>query len=129
MGRLFFVFAMSCAALVGTANAEVVRTREVVLHISDVLVPTEKKASGESYVVVSGMFPSSCYRWNRAEVAHPADDTHFIRLIATVTEGMCLTVMVPYTKEVSLGQLRTGEHTLRFISGDETYFERKLSVK
>jgi len=129
VGRIILSMMLGLGFLSGGAQAEVIRTREVYLHINDVFVPTEKSANGNSYVVVSGMFPNSCYQWNRAEVVHPTDNTHQIRLVANVSEGMCLMVLVPYTKEVSLGNLSAGEHTLRFVNGDDTYFERTMTVK
>lgn len=115
--------------MTSTAQASVPRSHEVFLHINDVFVPSEKNSAGDSYVIANGMFPNSCYRWNRAEVAHPTDNTHYVRLAGMVSDGMCLMVLVPYTKEVILGKLPAGEHTLRFINGDETYFERTLTVK
>lgn len=127
MERMILGFIL--AVMPAFAMADMPRTHETVLHVGDVFIPTEKNLSGDSYVVVSGMFPSSCYRWSRAEVNHSSDTTHQIRLIATVTEGMCLTVMVPYTKEVIIGKLQSGDHTLRFLNGDDTYFERTMTVK
>lgn len=103
--------------------------REVFVAINDVFVPSEAKSNGDSYVVVNGMYPNSCYRWSRSEVVHASEFKHSVRLAAMVSEGMCLMVLVPYNKEVTLGKLAPGEHTLRFVNGDETYFERSLTIK
>lgn len=129
MVRVIFGLMMVFGLATVTATAEEMQTREVIIHMSDAFVPTEPNSSGESYVVINGMYPSSCYRWNRAIVEHKEDNMHVIRAVATVTQGMCLTVMVPFSKEVILGKLDSGKHTLRFVNGDETYFERTMTVK
>ena len=38
-------------------------------------------------------------------------------------------VLIPYTKEVAIGKLDKGSHTLRFMNGDGTYIEKKLDVQ
>jgi hypothetical protein len=109
-------------------HATVIETKEVYINLSDVFVPSETKSSGESYVVISGMFQNGCYSWNRAEVTHKNDFEHEIKVVANVSQGMCIMVLVPYSKEVMLGKLIQGEHTLRFINGDNTYFERPMNI-
>lgn len=103
--------------------------REVTIGVSDVFIPGGFGPETDAYVVVSGMFPNSCYRWSRSEVEHTNPTFHEIRSIATVSQTMCLMVLVPYSKEVTLGRLVSGEHTLRFVNGDGTYFERSLIVE
>jgi hypothetical protein len=129
MGKLVLSMILGLGMLSSIAQAEAGGAREVFISINDVFVPSEAKSNGDSYVVVNGMYPNSCYRWSRSEVAHPSEFKHSVRLAAMVSEGMCLMVLVPYNKEISLGQLSPGEHTLRFVNGDETYFERTLTIK
>jgi len=105
-------------------------TKEVNIAVNDVFVPESVEANADTKIVLSGMFPNSCYRWSRAEVASPADNFHQVKAMALVTVNtMCLMVLVPYSKEVNLGKLSPGEHTLRFVSGDDTFFERTVVVK
>ena len=104
-------------------------TREVTLGVSDVFIPGGIGPETDAYVVVSGMFPNSCYKWDRSEVNHTSPNFHEVRSVATVSQTMCLMVLVPYSKEVALGRLGSGEHTLRFVNGDGTYFERTLEVE
>lgn len=106
----------------------VVATHDAYVSIHDVLVPDEPKTTGENYVVVSGMFSNSCYRWKGAEVTNKSDLVHEVRVMATVSETMCLMVLVPFSHEVILGKLAQGQHTLRFMNGDGTYFERTMNV-
>jgi hypothetical protein len=104
-------------------------TKEVTIALSEVYVPGGFSPATDAYVIVSGMFPNSCYRWARAEVNNTGPLTHEVKSIATVSQTMCLMVLVPYTKEVNLGRLQTGDHTLRFVNGDGTYFEKTLKVE
>lgn len=112
------------------ANAAEPSVKEVNIAINNVFVPEVVEKGTDAKIVLSGMFPNSCYRWSRAEVTGTEPSFHQIKAMAFVTTNvMCLMVLVPFSKEVNLGQLIVGEHTLRFVSGDDTYFERKLIVR
>ncbi len=105
-------------------------SREVNIAVHEVFVPEVVDKNTDAKIVLSGMFPNSCYRWSRVEVTSREATFHQIKAMAFVTVNtMCLMVLVPFSKEVNLGQLDSGEHTLRFVSGDETYFEKKLIVR
>jgi hypothetical protein len=127
---LAFVALFSQSILVFADGGEL-ESKEVVVGVSDVLVPGGFDSSTDAYVIESGVFPNGCYRWKRAEVTAVADqkNLHEIRTIASVSQGMCLMVLVPFTKEVKLGKLSPGVHTLRFVSGDGTYLERTLTIE
>ncbi|MGE0171052.1 hypothetical protein [Nocardioides sp.] len=99
------------------------------IGVNDAYIPGGFGSDSDAYVIVSGMFPNSCYRWNRADVKAVSTTVHEVRSIATVSQTMCLMVLVPYSKEVSLGRLQPGEHTLRFMNGDGTHFEKTLVVE
>lgn len=111
------------------AGAETV-SKEVTIAVNDAFVPEFVDRNTDAKIVLTGMFPNSCYRWSRTEVSNSDATNHQVKAMAMVTvNSMCLMVLVPYSKEVNLGRLAAGEHTLRFVSGDETYFERKLVVQ
>jgi hypothetical protein len=38
-------------------------------------------------------------------------------------------VLIPFQKDVRLGQLPTGKHILKFLNGDGTYLEKSLVVE
>lgn len=125
--KALFTF-LAIAALSATASAEVITT-ERAISVSDMLVSSPIPANSDAKVVVSGMFPNTCYNWSRSEVTHPETFRHELRAYALVSQTTCLMVLVPYTKEIYIGRLPAGEHTLRFINGDETWFEKKLIVQ
>ena len=110
-------------------NNPVPTTKDVVIGISDVFVPGGFDSSADAYVVVSGMFPNGCYRWKGASLKNVSDYEHEITSSASVSQGMCLMVLVPFSKDIRLGKLATGKHTLRFIGGDGTFLEKTLSVE
>lgn len=104
--------------------------KEINIAASEVFIPEIIERTAEAKIVLSGLFPNSCYRWSRAEVTSPTAMTHEVRAMALVTvDTMCLMVLVPYSKEINLGLMSPGDHMIKFISGDGTYFERRLVVR
>lgn len=105
------------------------QTRDVVISVSDVFIPGGFDSEADAFVVASGMFPNGCYRWKGSEVKNVDAMTHEVQSTATVNQGMCIMVLVPFSKEIRLGKLQTGNHTLRFLNGDGTFLERTLQVE
>lgn len=125
-----FLLALTIAAFsLPLARADEPKTRDVVVSIADAYVPSGFDSSSDAFVVVSGIFPNSCYRLKDATVEHVGPALHEVTTYATVTEGLCLMVLVPFNKEARLGKLQAGEHKLRFMNGDGTFMERNLVVE
>jgi hypothetical protein len=103
--------------------------REVQVGFSDAFIPSGFDSNSETFVVASGLFPNGCYRWKESEVQHPSANVHEIRASATVSQGMCLMVLVPFTKEIHLGKLPVGAHIVRLLNGDGTYIEKQLRIE
>jgi hypothetical protein len=103
--------------------------KEVMISVSDAYIPSGLDSNSDAYVVVSGVFPNGCYRWSKAEVVHSPSKIHEVKSFANVQPGMCLMVLVPFTKEVKLGNLEQGEHKIRFVSGDGTWLEKTLVIE
>jgi hypothetical protein len=120
---------MTLLPLMATADDQKPQEKEVIVGISDALVPGGFDSQTDAYVIESGVFPNGCYKWKRAEVTNPKANLLEVRTIASVSQGMCLMVLVPFTKEVKLGKLEAGTHTVRFVNGDGTYLERTLTVE
>lgn len=104
-------------------------TREQVVSINDAYIPSGFDSSSDAFVVVNGLFPNSCYRYRDAKVDHIGPALHEVRAYAQVTEGLCLMVLVPFSKEVQLGKLSAGEHAIRFVNGDGTFWEKRLTIE
>jgi hypothetical protein len=102
--------------------------RELAVGISDAYIPRTSPNS-DALVVVNGIFQNGCYRWSRASVDHLANNVHEIRTFALVQPGMCIMVLIPFTKEIPLGRLSSGTHRLRFLNGDGTYIEKQMKVE
>jgi hypothetical protein len=127
-------FAKLALALVGaiviSQGAQAgVEEREVQVGFSDAFIPSGFDSNSDTFVVASGLFPNGCYRWKESEVRHPATNVHEIRASATVSQGMCLMVLVPFTKEIHLGKLSVGTHAVRLLNGDGTYIEKQLNIE
>lgn len=103
--------------------------RDIAIGLNDVYVPEGFDANAEAFVVASGIFPNGCYSWSRAEVKHSNAFSHEIRTFASVSQGMCIMVLIPFSKEVRLGKLASGRHNLRFLGGDGTYLEKVINIK
>ena len=114
----------------GMANASEPTEKVVSVNVHEAFFPGNFDATSDVYVVVSGMFPNSCYRWSDASVNHDkARNIHEVHSTAIVNQGMCLMVLVPFQKEVRLGVLGRGEHKVRFMNGDGTYLEKMISLE
>lgn len=109
--------------------AEVPAEREVQVGISGAFIPGGFDSASDAYVIVNGVFQNGCYKWKRADINSKDGFTHEIRSIAAVTQGMCIMVLIPFQKDVRLGQLQSGKHTLRFVNGDGTYLEKSMVVE
>ncbi len=105
------------------------KARDVVLAPVSAYIPSGFDSRSDAFVVVSGMFPNSCYKIKATKVEHVGTALHEVRAYATVTEGLCLTVMIPYSKEIQLGKLSAGSHEIRVMSGDGTYFTKNLVIE
>ncbi len=128
---IFSALAIS-AATVSFAQAapdKPVQTREQIVAINDAYIPSGFDSGSEAFVVVNGLFPNSCYRFTEAKVEHVGPALHEVRAYANVTEGLCLMVLVPYSKEVQLGKLGVGPHAIRFVSSDGTLWEKNLTIE
>ncbi|MCE3011317.1 MAG: hypothetical protein LW875_11980 [Proteobacteria bacterium] len=104
-------------------------SKDVEIMISDAFVPGGFDSESDAYIVASGIFPNGCYTWKQAMVTNRDSFNHDIKSVASVSQGMCLMVLVPFTKEIRLGKLDTGKHTIRFLNGDGTYLEKTMTVE
>ncbi len=123
---------LSVVALGFAVNSEASNlpvTKDVVIAINDVFVPGGFDSQADAYVVVSGIFPNGCYKWKGAGIKDTSTTEHEITSVASVTQGMCLQVLIPFSKDVRLGKLTSGTHTLKFMSSDGTYMEKQLVVE
>ena len=127
------LFVMSVATMMAFSMTSAVRAdepqeKEVQVGVNDALIPGGFDSTSDVTAVVSGIFPNSCYRFKGAEVETQGDVTN-VKTKAVVRSGMCLMVLVPFTREVNLGKLGKGSHTLRFHGGDGTYLEKKINIE
>lgn len=126
MKKLLMILALTLPFAAQAKDGDVVEKQ---IGVSDVYVPSSFDSRSDAFVVVSGFFPHSCYKMKEAKVAHLRNNVHEVRVFADVTEGLCLTVIVPFHKEIQLGKLSPGEHTVRFLSGDGTRMERQITIE
>ncbi len=103
--------------------------REVQVGFSDAFIPSGFDSNSDTFVVASGLFPNGCYRWKESSVEHTSANVHEIKATATVSQGMCLMVLVPFTKEIHLGKLAVGTHAVRMLNGDGTYIEKQIQIE
>ena len=124
---LLAVLSFSFASVVLADNAPV--TKEVVIAVNNVFVPAGFDSQTDAYVVLSGIFPNGCYQWSRSQVKDVTTFEHEITSVATVSQGMCIQVLIPFSRDVKLGKLATGKHNLKFLSNDGTYLEKNMVVE
>ena len=117
-------------ALMPAARAEdMPEGKETHITIGDAYIPSGFDSGSEAFAVVTGLFPNSCYRFSEAKIEHVSPTEHVVKAYAKVTEGLCLMVMVPYSKEVQIGRLSVGTHSIKFVNGDGTFWEKSLTIE
>lgn len=124
---IFSALTVLCFSIPAFSNTPA--TKEVQIGLNSVYIPGGFDSSSDVFVVVNGIFPNGCYNWGRADVSTLDAFTHEVKSVANVSPGMCIMVLVPFQKEVRLGKFATGKHTLRFLNGDGTYFEKSMNVE
>ncbi len=126
---LFLVAALATGFASHAIADDLPPVKNVVININDAFIPGGFDSETDAYVIVNGLFPNGCYRWKEAQVNHVNTMEHEITSVAAVSQGMCIQVLVPFSKDIKLGKLATGKHSLRFLSGDGTYLEKSLVVE
>lgn len=128
---LTFAFASFAAPAKSTIKPMVVAPdqNEVVVSVNDAYIPSGFDSGSDAFVVVNGLFPNTCYQWKEAVVNNVTDTQHEIRSMAKVHQGLCMMMLVPFTREIQIGKLQKGNHTLRFMNGDGTYLEKQMVVE
>lgn len=130
--KKIFMIAMTLSALIFATSAKAATQpppRDVVVNVNDAYVPGGFDSTSDVFTVVNGIFQNGCYSWSYAEVTHPSQFVHEVRAHASVKQGMCIMVLIPYTKEVRIGKIGEGSHKLRFMNGDGTFFEKSVSIE
>ncbi len=104
-------------------------SQDVVIGLNDIFVPGGFDSTSDAFVVVNGIFPNGCYKWKGSSRKDLSNFEHEITSMATVSSGMCIQVLIPFTKDIRLGKLDMGTHILRFKSNDGTYIQKNLVVE
>lgn len=110
-------------------NSEQNIVKEIAVGINGVYVAADVKSNADVIAVVNGLFPNGCYSLGEPKIDHKTVFEHDVYTIAKVKQGICLRVLVPFTKEISLGKLAVGKHNVRFVADDGTAVEKIIDVK
>ena len=129
MNKVILATAFIFFNFLSAANAENLPLKEVAVSVNDAYIPNSFDSKSEAYVVVSGLFPNTCYSMSEPKIDHKSATEHEIQTMAKVKPGICIRVFVPFNKEIKLGFLVSGTHTVRFLADDGTYFEKSLVVE
>ncbi len=115
---------------VGVSSHAQTPAKEVAVGVNSAFIPGGFDSSSDVFVVVSGIFSNTCYSWKEARIEKDLNtNTISLTSMAMVSQGICMQVLVPFQKEVHVGQLAAGDYTLKFASGDGTYFEKSLRIE
>lgn len=114
----------------GALASEIPLEKDVIVNIHDVHVPANFEPNSDVFVIASGVFPNSCYKWKEAKVLlNMSPGIHQVQATASVSQGMCLMVLVPFSREINLGKLGKGVHRVQFLNGDGTYLEKTITIE
>lgn len=101
-------FVLAGMALLLAGGAEAARfKREVRMPVKHAFVPVGFDNDDRVEVMVTGRFPSTCYRLGRFETSVNDEKQIQISLIAYEFEGNCEKGTIPFHEVVSLGRLRS----------------------
>jgi hypothetical protein len=103
--------------------------KEVAVGVNGVYIPSGFTSQSDSYVVVNGLFPNGCYSLMEPKIKEVSTFEHEVSVMAKVKQGICLRVLVPFTKEIPFGKLATGVHTFRFVADDGTSVEKTAEIQ
>lgn len=127
---VFVVLALTTLQAAAKDNgSEQNAVKEIAVGVNGVYVASDVKSNTDVIVVVNGLFPNGCYSLGEPRIDHKSNFDHDIYTIAKVKQGICLRVLVPFTKEISVGKLAVGKHNLRFVADDGTSVEKIIDVK
>lgn len=122
-----------CSALVSqtvlAGAAGQTQEKDIQVGFSDAYIPSGFDSNSDAFIVANGIFPNGCYRWKDASVKNTSEMNHEIRATASVSQGMCLMVLVPFSKEIRLGKLSVGNHVVRLMNGDGTFIEKQINIE
>lgn len=89
-------------------------------------------------VVIHGMLPNTCYQVGRHELVREGQNSYRIRQFAVKNEeGVCLQegqmpphmqLSVPFTTEVSIGQLEMGDYRFDYVQSGQDPHDRSILV-
>lgn len=99
------------------------------VRVADVFVPSGFDSKSDTYVIESGKFRNGCYHWLTAQVIPMENSVTQVWSYANVSDGMCIQMITPFQKEVSLGKMSAGVHHLRFMNSDGTYLEADMTIE
>jgi hypothetical protein len=99
---------MGCGLYANVAMAEFAA---VPVSAQDLFVPQGFDDNDQVTVVLDGYFPNSCYRVDRVE-KNIDNESKIITIeqFARVYPGPCLMLLVPFTSEVNLGTVPSGDY-------------------
>ena len=97
--------------------------------VTQAYIPSGFDSKSQQMVVVNGYFSNGCYSFDSAEVNHLDSYRHEVSVFANVQQAYCTMAIIPYQKEVPLGILVSGTHTLVFPSSDGTSMEQTFTVE
>ena len=103
--------------------------KEIGISVTDAYVPSGFDANSDVFVVVEGIFPNGCYHWGRADITESSSFVHEVRPIASVSQGLCLMILVPFTKEIHIGQLPAGANKILILNGDGSFLEKDVNIE
>lgn len=131
LSRIFVLVCVVSCSFVGAAYSAgaVPASQDLIISINDAFIPSGFDTGSDAFVVISGLMPNGCYHYKGSTVKNVSTTVHEVTATATVSSGMCPMVILPYSRDVQLGKLVSGDHTVRFLNGDGTYWEKHLTVE
>tara|TARA_Y100001935_G_C17281084_1_gene497534 strand:- start:350 stop:757 length:408 start_codon:yes stop_codon:yes gene_type:complete len=108
------VAAIFCSQAIALDWDEAEETVEI--GIAEFLIPDDLKSSEDALILIrSTTPPGGCRKWAGYSVTHMSDFVHSMKAFSTF-KNQCFSQMAFFVKEVDMGQLKPGTHTIKYLN-------------
>lgn len=103
--------------------------KTVDVGIAQIFVPNNLGSNREVVILASGLLsPQGCQRWDSYSINHESAYVHVLNAKAKFKD-FCVGQILPFTREINLGNLEPGVHMLKYADEYLKPAEKTFEVK
>ncbi|MGZ3723464.1 MAG: hypothetical protein ACXVA9_11065 [Bdellovibrionales bacterium] len=121
-------FSLMIAVFAPLAGLNAQGPRTVNLGIAHIVVPDNLGAKEIVVVAAGNLPPNGCQRWDSYSINHESAYVHVLSARAKFKE-FCAGTIWPFAREINLGNLEPGVHTIKYMDENLQAAEFTFEVK